>query len=175
MNKYPVSSSSVNILFILFLDIVVFKIKLHFWYELLDNCAYHADFEKEKIVYSEIVQAPQFYLDFKKYFVEATAFILTGNNLKFLVGFLNSKPAAYIFKNFYSGGGLGEKGYRYKKIYIENMPIPRYHSSDDFISAIDDILDIKNIDQIASIEKEIDYLVYKLYNLSYDEIKLIEK
>ncbi|EED2238534.1 class I SAM-dependent DNA methyltransferase, partial [Campylobacter jejuni] len=51
---------------------------------------YYQEFEKEKIVYSEIVRKPQFYLDVNlNFYAEATSFILTGENLKYLIAFLN--------------------------------------------------------------------------------------
>ncbi|WP_000986826.1 class I SAM-dependent DNA methyltransferase, partial [Helicobacter pylori] len=85
----------------------------------LRNCAYLEDFEKEKIVYSEIVQEPRFYLDNGEcelgfFYAEATSFILTGEHLRYLLGMLPSKLITFAFKTFYAGGGLGESGYRYK-------------------------------------------------------------
>ncbi|EGX7700378.1 class I SAM-dependent DNA methyltransferase, partial [Campylobacter coli] len=77
----------------------------------LRNCAYIEEFEREKIVYSEIVRKPQFYLDTKlNFYAEATSFILTGENLKYLIAFLNNDFVAFIFKTFYAGGNLGENG-----------------------------------------------------------------
>ncbi|EIX6261544.1 Eco57I restriction-modification methylase domain-containing protein, partial [Campylobacter coli] len=74
----------------------------------LRNCAYIEEFEREKIVYSEIVRKPQFYLDTKlNFYAEATSFILTGENLKYLIAFLNNDFVAFIFKTFYAGGNLG--------------------------------------------------------------------
>ncbi|EDO8850681.1 class I SAM-dependent DNA methyltransferase, partial [Campylobacter coli] len=71
----------------------------------LRNCAYIEEFEREKIVYSEIVRKPQFYLDTKlNFYAEATSFILTGENLKYLIAFLNNDFVAFIFKTFYAGG-----------------------------------------------------------------------
>ncbi|ECB9958344.1 class I SAM-dependent DNA methyltransferase, partial [Campylobacter coli] len=70
----------------------------------LRNCAYIEEFEREKIVYSEIVRKPQFYLDTKlNFYAEATSFILTGENLKYLIAFLNNDFVAFIFKTFYAG------------------------------------------------------------------------
>ena len=47
----------------------------------LRNCAYMDDFSKQKIMYSEIVREPQFYLDSDgEFFPEATTFIMTGVN-----------------------------------------------------------------------------------------------
>ncbi|GAA7628330.1 class I SAM-dependent DNA methyltransferase [Helicobacter pylori] len=96
----------------------------------LRNCAYLEDFEKEKIVYGEIVQEPRFYLDNGEcelgyFYVEATSFILTGEHLRYLLGMLHSKLITFAFKTFYAGGGLGESGYRYQKAFIERLPIPK--------------------------------------------------
>lgn len=67
----------------------------------LRNCAYLEEFEKEKIVYSEIVRKPQFYLDTKlNFYAEATSFILTGENLKYLIAFLNNDFVAFMLKCF---------------------------------------------------------------------------
>jgi hypothetical protein len=76
----------------------------------LRNCAYLEEFEKEKIVYFEIVKQPQFYYDRHNFYLEATSFVMTGNNLKYLIAVLNSQPCAWIFKTFYAGGGLGSDG-----------------------------------------------------------------
>lgn len=157
------------------------------WFETQDNIAYHDEFEKEKIVYSEIVRNSQFYLDSDKYnpsrfYAEATSFILTGENLYYLLAILNSKCATFVFKTFYAGGGLGESGFRYKKQFLEKLPIPKIDStnkalSDEIISLVEQILDSKAKDPTTDtkeLESHIDSLVYKLYHLTDDEIKIIE-
>ncbi|UOR76346.1 class I SAM-dependent DNA methyltransferase [Helicobacter pylori] len=154
----------------------------------LRNCAYLEDFEKEKIVYGEIVQEPRFYLDNGErelgyFYAEATSFILTGEHLRYLLGMLHSKLITFTFKTFYAGGGLGESGYRYKKAFIERLPIPKItpqnqklaHKITDGAKAI---LEAKEKDPKANtqeLEKEIDALVYQLYNLTDEEIKIIEE
>lgn len=90
----------------------------------LRDCAYMDDFSKQKILYSEIVRSPQFYLDNNNFIPEATAFLMSGECLEVLVNYLNSPIVAWIFKRFYAGGGLGEEGYRYKKAFMINLPIP---------------------------------------------------
>lgn len=157
------------------------------WFETQDNIAYHEEFEKEKIVYSEIVRNSQFYLDSDKYnpdrfYAEATSFILTGENLHYLLAILNSKCATFVFKTFYAGGGLGESGFRYKKQFLEKLPIPKIDStnkalSDEIISLVEQILESKAKDptkDTKELESRIDSLVYKLYHLTNDEIKIIE-
>ncbi|WQY58142.1 class I SAM-dependent DNA methyltransferase [Helicobacter pylori] len=153
----------------------------------LRNCAYLEDFEKEKIVYGEIVQEPRFYLDNGEcelgyFYAEATSFILTGEHLRYLLGMLHSKLITFAFKTFYAGGGLGESGYRYKKAFIERLPIPQITEknqelADKIIVLVDKILKSKEKDPKANtqkLEKEIDALVYQLYHLTDEEIKIIE-
>ncbi|MCQ2680760.1 class I SAM-dependent DNA methyltransferase [Helicobacter pylori] len=153
----------------------------------LRNCAYLEDFEKEKIVYGEIVQEPRFYLDNGEcelggFYAEATSFILTGGHLRYLLGMLHSKLITFAFKTFYAGGGLGESGYRYKKAFIERLPIPKITEknqelADKITDCAEQILQAKAKDPKANtqgLEKEIDALVYQLYNLTDEEIKIIE-
>ncbi len=154
----------------------------------LRNCAYLEDFEKEKIVYGEIVQEPRFYLDNGEcelgyFYAEATSFILTGEHLCYLLGMLHSKLITFAFKTFYAGGGLGESGYRYKKAFIERLPIPKItpenqELADKITDGAKAILEAKEKDPKANtqrLEKEIDALVYQLYNLTDEEIKIIEE
>ena len=83
------------------------------------------DFLKPKIVYSEIVREPQFYLDKDGQFLpEATVFIMTGNGIDALYHAFHTKIVTFLFKRLYAGGGLGYEGYRYKKAFFEKLPIP---------------------------------------------------
>lgn len=123
----------------------------------LRNCAYMEDFYKQKIMYSEIVREPQFYLDEEgEFYPEATTFIMTGDNLEYLYHLLHSKPVTYFFKTFYAGGGLGNEGYRYKKAFIEKLPIPKNNKN----------LDINS--------ENADNIIYNLYDLNDKEIEFIE-
>ena len=154
------------------------------WYA-LQRCAatYYPEFEKEKVVYSEIVRSPQFYYDTDKFYIEATSFLMTGEHIKYICGLLNSKPVNYFFKKYYAGGGLGKEGYRYKKAFLEKLPIPPITPSNQHIvsqieSLVDKILAAKKTNHAADTttwEKEIDRLVYQLYELTDEEIAIVEK
>ncbi|MGL2813414.1 class I SAM-dependent DNA methyltransferase [Helicobacter pylori] len=162
--------------------------KRYEWYCLQRWAAsYYQEFEKEKIVYGEIVQEPRFYLDNGEcelgyFYAEATSFILTGEHLRYLLGMLHSKLITFAFKTFYAGGGLGESGYRYKKAFIERLPIPKItpknqELADKITDGAKQILALKEKDPKANtqkLEKEIDALVYQLYHLTDEEIKIIE-
>jgi adenine-specific DNA-methyltransferase len=154
------------------------------WYALQRWASnYYLEFEKEKVIYQEIVMEPSFAYDNNNFYIEATGFIMVGKDLKYILGLLNSKPVSFFFRNYYAGGGLGEKGYRYKKAFLENLPIPAITSAnkgivDKIVDLVDRIIQLKNQDinnDISNLEREINELVYKLYDLTQDEIKIIEE
>ena len=114
------------------------------WYEIQDNVAYYSLFEKEKIIYSEITPEPRFYYDDEKHYMEATGFILSSStlNLKYFLSLLNSKLLFWYFKDI--GYNLGGKGFRYKKIFIEQLPIKFTNKNIELelINLVDIILDL---------------------------------
>ena len=105
--------------------------------------------------------------------------IIMGDDLRFLLGLLNSKLVSFSINILYNSikmaGGYLNIGTR----EIENIPIPIaspvvQHSIE---SLVDGILEkICENTQMASsnLENEIDSLVYSLYGLSEDEIKIVE-
>ncbi|MCQ2822603.1 class I SAM-dependent DNA methyltransferase [Helicobacter pylori] len=150
----------------------------------LRNCAYLEDFEKEKIVYPETSQGAYFVYENSQIFLEKTAFMIVSDayNLKLLTALLNSKLVTFYFKNFCGGCILGKSGYQYNKHALEKILIPKIiHKNQELADKITDyadkILQAKAKDPKANtqeLEKEIDALVYQLYNLTDEEIKIIE-
>ena len=146
----------------------------------LRNCAYLEDFEKPKIVWKEMGSLPAFTLDNKNYYANDTCRILTGEYLHYLVAIFNSKCWDFIFKKFYAGGGLGDEGFRYKSEFMLDTTIPEVDKNilKEIEGLVDEILKIKSKnsnEDVSIIEKEIDKIVYKLYNLNDGEIRLIER
>lgn len=150
----------------------------------LRNCVYLEDFEKEKIVYPETSQGAYFIYENSQIFLEKTAFMIVSDayNLKLLTALLNSKLITFYFKNFCGGCILGKSGYQYNKHALEKIPIPKITpQNQELARKITDgakqILALKEKDPKANtqgLEKEIDALVYQLYNLTDEEIKIIE-
>ncbi len=150
----------------------------------LRNCAYLEEFEKEKIVYPETSQGAYFIYENSQIFLEKTAFMIVSDayNLKLLTALLNSKLITFYFKNFCGGCILGKSGYQYNKHALEKIPIPQITKSnkptaDKITDGAKQILALKEKDPKANtqgLEKEIDALVYQLYNLTDEEIKIIE-
>ncbi|WP_149717832.1 Eco57I restriction-modification methylase domain-containing protein [Campylobacter concisus] len=168
----------------------------------LRNCAYLEEFEKEKILCARMVQSPKFAYDANNNIPDNTAYCITGENLKFLLAFLNSTAVYKIFNFFYAGGGLeGE----IKINRLEILPIPQItpqneNLANEIINLVDKILKAnekiklyekhmptltldekleakENIDalndKIKASDEKIDKLVFELYELTSDEIALI--
>ncbi|MCQ2941638.1 class I SAM-dependent DNA methyltransferase [Helicobacter pylori] len=148
----------------------------------LRNCAYLEDFEKEKIVYPCIMaKEPCFVYEEKGFYAPAPANIITGDKteIKYLTALLNSKCIYFAMRKFYMGGGIeGEL----KTNNLEKIPIPQITEKNQKLAhkitdGAKQILVLKAKDPKANtqrLEKEIDALVYQLYHLTDEEIKIIE-
>lgn len=146
----------------------------------LRNCAYIEEFEKEKIVWAEMTNTPSFIYENNNFFINQTCYFLNHKDNKYLLGILNSNLIYDYMKNISSN--LGEGAFRWIKQYIEKLPIPKINSknqqtADELINLVDEILKAKEKDKNTNtkgFENRIDFLVYKLYNLTEDEIRIIE-
>ncbi|MGN8468138.1 class I SAM-dependent DNA methyltransferase [Helicobacter pylori] len=145
----------------------------------LRNCAYLEDFEKEKIVWAEMTDEPRFIYDNKGFLTNQTCYFIARDD-KYLFAILNSKVIYFFMRQIASN--LGEGAFRWIKQFIERLPIPKItHKNQELADKITDcaerILKSKAKDPKANtqeLEKEIDALVYQLYNLTHEEIKTIE-
>ena len=150
------------------------KIGQHHWLELDNNPTdkYLKEFEKPKIVWQEIVREPSFYLDLSKIYGEATTFMMTSQriNLKLLLTLLNSK-LSWTAIRFY-GTNLGDNTARYKKAYIEKIPIRLPNNTKPYEILADYLLFLNAKEDWREKYKELinffdkgiaDSLVYELY------------
>ena len=103
-------------------------------------------------------------------------FLSNANIAKFIVGILNSRIIDWLFRKTSTNNNIN--------IYeLESLPIPKITESnkplcDEIIKCVDKILESKAKDSTLDtkeLESQIDSLVYKLYNLTNDEIEIIEK
>jgi adenine-specific DNA-methyltransferase len=94
-------------------------------------------------------------------------------DLRYLLGLLNSKYASVLLSNLRGGD------YHIYPEHLRNLPIPLVSAQQQqpIIALADKIIAAKDDNPQAdtsALERQLDNLVYKLYNLSYDEIKVIE-
>jgi type II restriction/modification system DNA methylase subunit YeeA len=147
------------------------------WYEIQDNTAYFQEFDKEKIVWGELSDEPKFAIDDEKLYPNNTIFFMTGSNLKYISSVLNSKLSKWYFNQISTSSGMGTN--RWLKYKIEQLPIKEIGEKErkPFELLVDKIIAQKKKDRTAdtsALETEIDKAVYKLYNLTPDEVKIIE-
>lgn len=138
-------------------------------------------FKGEKILTLRKCAEPTFtYTDFDCY-VSAAFYVIKTNrfNLKYLTGILNSKLITFWLKH---RGKLQGSNFQIDKEPLLNLPIPPLTPqnqliANQIITLVDQILLVKKQNpekDTSKLEKEIDQLVYKLYDLTEEEIKIIE-
>ncbi len=146
------------------------------WYA-MQRCAntYYEEFAKEKIVYPNMTKFLPFIYDKEYFFTNQKCFIITGKNLKYLTSYLNSKLFKAVFKNNFPElqGGTRELS----KVFFRELCIPQIPKLDQqpFVKLADKIIQAKQHDKdTTTLETQIDKMVYQLYDLTADEIKIIE-
>ncbi len=94
-------------------------------------------------------------------------------SLKYLISILNSKLVGYFYRKQFSGSKI-------TKNELYKLPLPNILPSiqQPFIEKVDQILTLKKENPQADtsvLEREIDAMVYALYGLSEEEIKIVEQ
>jgi len=149
------------------------------WYN-LRACKYYGEFEKpEKIIWGLTADKWAYTLDTEQHYLPSNAYILTSETIpiRFILGLLNSKLLHYYFG--FIGVMTAGGAYTLKAATIEALPIAigTKEQQKEIAIKVDSILNVKAKDKqtdVSSIESEIDRLVYNLYGLSDNEIKIVE-
>ena len=144
----------------------------------LRNCAYLEDFEKPKIVWASVGENEYSYIEKGIYLLDTNYFLVCDNEniLKYLIGIFNSK--LFLFALSYKDTPLGDGGaWRHYKYNLEEMTIPEVDKkrAKEIEGLVEKIIENKKegIDTEEE-ESEIDRIVYGLYDLSEEEIKIVE-
>lgn len=149
-----------------------------FWWE-LRSCSYYGEFEKPKIVYNETSKELHAYVDYKNFFINKTGFIIISHDNEYLVGIFNSRLMDYYFRNNFPAWGDPWKGGRVQFRKDRMIQVPIVSASDSqkapIIKRVQTILDNPTKQaQVKEYERQIDQMVYELYGLTEEEIKIIE-
>lgn len=157
-----------------------------YWWE-LRSCDYYDKFETPKIIYPDLSIRGSFLLDEKGYLYSGNTTYIIPVNDKNLLGVLNSRAVTFFYKNLSSvfrGGYL-----RYFTQYVVQIPIPKDLVQNKTLKPFVEKLIALNTDmeesknpneketlsrQIEVTDKQIDKLVYELYGLTEEEIKVVE-
>ena len=143
----------------------------------LRNCAYHAEFAKEKLFWMDLTEQGRFAYEEGEMFCVNTVYMVSGQSIKFLCAILNSNLINWFMRNTAVTSGMGVT--RWFSISVETIPIPKIPAAEQrpFIRLVDSILSAKADDPAADTgeqEAEVDRLVYELYGLTEEEISTVE-
>ena len=146
------------------------------WYEIQDSTAYYSEFERPKIVYPDIAVSPQFAYDETGAYGGNTVYIVPTKET-WLVGLLNSKLVFW----FYTKTSTQIRGgfVRFIAQYVSQIPIPNIDPSQKALleNLVDKILSARRSTtdaDVTALENEIDRVVYSLYDLTREEIAIVE-
>ncbi len=164
------------------------------WYEIQDTTDYHTEFGKPKIIIPAIVQRASYSFDTTGFYANDKTSIIPTESL-YLLGILNSRLLDFVMHSIASTkqGGYFE----YKPMYLSQLPIRTINFEnpsdkahhDKMVSLVGQILDFhkqlavaklpqKNTvlnRQIEATDRQIDELVYELYDLTEEEIRIVEE
>jgi type I restriction-modification system DNA methylase subunit len=150
------------------------------WFETQDQIAYYPELMKEKLVWKRIGSILRFAYDRDNMYCQDSTCIMTGKNLKYLCGYMNSKLGNRLLFDKAPKTGTGDVILSVQA--LDPLLVPPITSTNrplvESIEAIvERILTAKkkgpNTDTSA-LESEIDCLVYKLFDLTPDEIEILE-
>ena len=147
----------------------------NYWWE-LRACEYYDEIEKQKIAWPETSFDNQFCYVEKGIYLNKTAFFIPVVD-HYLLALLNSKLAKFYYGSIVSKmrGGY----FSMSKAYVETFRIIQDENRVlEIKSIVDQLLNLEkhssNFDT-NNLEKQIDQMVYDLYGLSEEEIKIIEE
>ncbi|MCX6233482.1 MAG: Eco57I restriction-modification methylase domain-containing protein [Bacteroidetes bacterium] len=150
------------------------------WFEIQDSISYYKEFFKPKIVFPDIAKESRWAYSENALFIGNTAYIIPLAD-KFLLGLMNSRVVFYFYSQIASVLGDVNKGGRLRWIYqdVVKIPVPIIDEKlkSGVINIVDQILSLKTSDPSAdttSLETEIDRMVYELYGLTEEEIRIVE-
>jgi hypothetical protein len=167
------------------------------WYEIQDDVAYFATFDAPKIIFPDICKGPRFFPDDSGNYIANTAYCL-GTGDRYLLGFLNSRLFWFAIANLSIPFGVRAGQFRYRLIYqyMEKVPVRVIDSKNKadqaaharIVALVEKILTLHAqrsatrtpheqtvLDrQIGATDALIDREVYALYDLTPEEIALVE-
>ncbi len=115
-------------------------------------------------------------LDYKNFLTMDTTHILFNFkiNEKFILGLINSKLLTWFYN--YLTDEQGRAFAEVKIAYLKFLPIYP-HENKQIIKIVDNIhifIEKDNKDKVINLQSELDLVVYKLYNLMYNEVLIVD-
>lgn len=145
-----------------------------FWWE-LRACDYYEEFLQPKIMYQKFQVKPCFIFDETGLYCNDSMWIIPKND-KFLFGLLNSTLGWWLVSKYCTAI---QNGYQLIWDYFGKILIAKANDEQriKITEKVDQILSLKKENpqtDISELENQIDQLVYELYGLTKEEIKIVE-
>ena len=148
-----------------------------YWWE-QRACNYLDDFEKPKIIYPNMTKYLPFVIDYQEhYYHNDKTFHMISDKTDWLGTFFNSKLFNYCFRNNFPEllGGTREL----RKVFFEKIPVKQILKEEELplSQLLNQIITIKKSNPNTStsvLESEIDRIIYGLYGLTEEEIRIVE-
>ncbi|MDF7824088.1 Eco57I restriction-modification methylase domain-containing protein [Pontiellaceae bacterium B12227] len=151
------------------------------YYWEMRSCAYNAEFDLPKLVYNETSKELHAFYDQEALCINKTGFIIVTDEPEYILGILNSLLMDYFYRSEFpawgdpwNGGRVQFRGDRMQKISIASATASQ---KDEIVKRVEEILVLKHDDpaaDVSTLEAEIDELIYKLYDLTPEEIAIVE-
>ena len=164
------------------------------WYEIQDAIDYYAEFEKPKILWPEIAGSARFMWDDAGTFANNKVFLIPEGSF-YLLGLLNSSVLRLFIHSVCTD--LQGKSFNFSGIFVDKTPIRTINFADPadqarhdrMVALVEQMLSLHkrlaaaqtdhektNLQrQIDATDSQIDRLVYDLYELTEEEIGIVEK
>ncbi len=155
----------------------------HHWLELDNNPSedYIAAFNEPKIVFNETSKRLHAYIDTEGNAINKTGFIILASDPHFVLSVLNSTPMDWLYRStFPSWGDPWISGrVQFRGNLMKRVPIPSATATEKsqltkLAEQAAKLAEEGNADLLMEIEREIDEIVYRLFDLTPEEIAYIE-
>ncbi len=149
------------------------------WYALQRwGAKYYKEFDEEKLIYIHTAKNHEFYYDTEKHYVNNSCYIIASMS-KFLYCFLNSSLFNYFKRIKFVAYGDGAEEGRCKLDGNKMATVPIRANVDESpfekkFELLQQAVKVNDSNRLFSLEREIDSLVYQLYGLTEEEIKIVE-
>jgi hypothetical protein len=155
-----------------------------YWIKLGDWLAeprYSAEYEKVKIIIRQTGDSLIAAYDDKKFIVRDNLYTIVNKpkieiSLKYILALLNSKFMNWYYQNIINNE-KGEALAQVKRGHLAILPIPGDNNQNNITCIVDAILTMKEKDtnaDISKLESELDKIVYELFNLTDEEVAIVE-
>ncbi|MBS9780588.1 MAG: Eco57I restriction-modification methylase domain-containing protein, partial [Moraxellaceae bacterium] len=140
------------------------------WFETQDQIAYFEEFEKEKIVWNRIASEKNFGFIDGGIYIQDSMHFFTSKDLKYICCMLNAKLYRFLLNLIIGNAAGGNAG---NADNVTNLPL--IQGTQNLITIAEQIIEQKaNNQDTTALEKQVDNLVYELYELTDEEIAFIE-